>query len=84
MRKERGVIVKNFIEFLEKLERHKIYYTLDKTRDEYIRVDISVPGERWEVEFAAEHGEIIVERFKSFGDLEGKEAIEYLFDNFSV
>ncbi len=75
--------MKSFIGFLEKLERNKIYYTLDKTRDEYIRVDISVPGERWEVEFAAEHDDIVVERFKSVGDVEGKEALEYLFDNFS-
>lgn len=82
MRNERGVAMKNFSGFLEKLERNKIYYTLDKTRDEYIRVDISVPGERWEVEFAAEHDDIVVERFKSVGDVEGKEALEYLFDNF--
>ncbi|PIC74080.1 hypothetical protein CSV69_14310 [Sporosarcina sp. P26b] len=75
--------MKNFIEFLEKLERNKIYYTLDKTRDEYVRVDISVPGERWEVEFAAEDSDIVVERFKSVGDVEGEEAIKYLFDNFS-
>ena len=75
--------MKKFIDFLERLEEHKIYYTLDKTRDDYIRVDIAVPGERWEVEFAAEDGDIVVERFKSFGDVEGEEAIQYLFDNFS-
>lgn len=72
-----------FIGFLEKLEKYKIYYTLDKTREDYIRVDIAVPGERWEVEFAAEDGDIVVERFKSIGDVEGEEAIKYLFDNFS-
>ncbi len=75
--------MEKFISFLEKLESNKIYYTLDKTRDEYVRVDISVPGERWEVEFAAEDGDIVVERFKSVGDVEGEEAIKYLFDNFS-
>ena len=75
--------MEKFISFLERLESKKIYYTLDKTRDEYVRVDISVPGERWEVEFAAEDGDIVVERFKSVGDIEGEEAIKYLFDNFS-
>ncbi|PID16711.1 hypothetical protein CSV63_02150 [Sporosarcina sp. P34] len=75
--------MEKFISFLEKLESNKIYYTLDKTRDEYVRVDISVPGERWEVEFAAEDGDIVVERFKSVGDVEGEEAIKYLFDNFT-
>lgn len=74
--------MKKFIDFLEKLEKHKIYYTLDKTRDEYIRVDISVPGERWEVEFSA-GGDVVIERFKSMGDVEGEEALEYLFNNFS-
>ena len=75
--------MEKFISFLERLESKKIYYTLDKTRDEYVRVDISVPGERWEVEFAAEDDDIVVERFKSVGDIEGEEAIKYLFDNFS-
>lgn len=75
--------MKKFIDFLEKLEKNNIYYTLDKTRDDYVRVDITVPGERWEVEFSAEDDDIVVERFKSFGDVEGEEAIKYLFDNFS-
>lgn len=71
-----------FIDFLERLEKYKIYHTLDKTREDYIRVDIAVPGERWEVEFSGD-GDIVVERFKSIGDVEGEEAIKYLFDNFS-
>ena len=75
--------MKKFVDFLEKLEKYKIYYTLDKTREDYIRVNIAVPEERWEVEFAAEDGDIVVERFKSIGDVEGEEAIKYLFDNFS-
>ncbi|WP_438317011.1 hypothetical protein [Sporosarcina sp. FA9] len=75
--------MKKFIDFLEKLESNNIYYTLDKTRDEYIRVDISVPGEIWEVEFAAEDGDIVVERFKSVGNVEGEEALNYLFENFT-
>lgn len=74
--------MKAFIDFLEKLERHTIYYTLAKTRVGYVRVDVAVPGERWEVEFSAE-GDIVVERFKSFGDVENEEALKYLFDNFS-
>jgi len=74
--------VKKFIPFLEKLEANNIYYTLDKTRDDYVRVDVSVPGERWEVEFAAD-GDIVVERFQSVGDVEGEEAIKDLFESFS-
>lgn len=75
--------MKKIIDFLERLEKHNIYYTLDKTRDDYVRVDIAVPGERWEVEFSAEDDDIVVERFKSFGDVEGEESIKYLFDNSS-
>ena len=75
--------MKKFIDFLERLEKHNVYYTLDKTRDDYVRVDITVPGERWEVEFSAEDDDIVVERFKSFGDVEGEETIQYLFDNLS-
>lgn len=68
--------------FLEKLEENRIYYLLDKTRPDYIRVDISVPGERWEVEFATD-GDVLVERFKSVGDIEGEEALHELFEGFS-
>lgn len=73
--------MRGFISFLEKLEANKIYYTLDKTREDYVRVDVQVPGERWEVEFAAD-SDIVIERFQSVGDVEGEEAIKYLFDNF--
>lgn len=71
-----------FIGFLEKLEKYKIFYKLDKIREDYITVEIVVPGERWEVEFSAD-GDIVVERFASIGDVEGEEAIDYLFENFS-
>ncbi|MGN9165856.1 hypothetical protein ACTNDY_11365 [Tissierellaceae bacterium HCP3S3_D8] len=74
--------MKKFIDFLERLEKHKIYYTLHKTREDYIRVDIAVPGERWEVEFSAD-GDIVVERFKSFTNVESEQALKYLFENFS-
>lgn len=74
--------MRKFIRFLEKMETNKIYYTLDKTRDGYVRVDVSVPGERWEVEFAAD-GDIVVERFRSVGNVEGEEAIKDLFESFS-
>lgn len=71
-----------FMSFLEKLEKHKIFYKLDKIREDYIMVEIAVPGERWEVEFSTD-GDIVVERFGSIGDVEGEEAIDYLFENFS-
>lgn len=74
--------MKQFINFLEKLEKHKIYYKLDKIRKDYVMVEIAVPGERWEVEFSAD-GDIVVEIFGSIGDVAGEETLDYLFENFS-
>jgi len=69
------------IEFLNKLEEKKIYYRLDKTNEEYILVEVVVPGERWEIEFSL--NEIRIEKFKSDGHLfDGKE-IDVLFRDFS-
>lgn len=73
---------RKFIEFLERLERYKIYYKLDKIRDGYILVEIAVPGERWEVEFSL-NGDVVAERFKSFEDVGDEKMLEYLFEHFS-
>lgn len=51
--------------FLDRLEQANIAYGLKHVRDT-IMVVISVPGERWEVEFF-EDGEIEIERFVSTG-----------------
>ena len=45
--------LKNLIEFLNKLEERKIYYRLNKIRDS-ILVEVTVPGQKWEVEFMAD------------------------------
>jgi len=50
--------------FLQKLELYKIHYTIEHNRDDYIMVLVSIPGERWEVEFDAE-GNIEIEVFKN-------------------
>jgi hypothetical protein len=67
---------------LRALDNASIYYTLSATRPGAIRVDISVPGERWEVEFL-EDGEVWVEVFRSSGDIAGRELLEDLFERFS-
>ena len=41
------------IDFLDKLEDRRIYYRLNKIRDG-ILVEVSVPGQRWEIEFLAD------------------------------
>ena len=79
--------IKDLITFLEKLEQHKIHYTLNKTRINTIMVEIAVPGERWEVEFSTyetnhECG-IEIEKFKSDGMMYGEEELDALFRDFS-
>jgi transposase len=39
--------VTKLIDFLNRLEEASIYYKLDKCNDEYIMVEVSVPGERY-------------------------------------
>lgn len=70
-------------EFLEKLERNNIYYSLDSVRKDYTMVNIVVPGERWEVEFEKNGRDIVVERFVSDGGIRDESALDYLFENFS-
>ena len=69
------------IDFLNELEERKIFYNLSKYCDEYIMVEISVPGERWEVEFS--HDDIRVEIFKSDGYIFDERKTSELFEKFS-
>ena len=67
--------------FLDRLEEVKIPYTLAHVR-ETIMIKITVPGERWEVEFF-EDGEVEIERFISTGAIEDEEALDQLFADHS-
>ncbi len=73
--------MKKLLIFLERLDEANIYYRLNKVRDT-IMVEISVPGERWEVEYMLD-GTIEVERFISTGDINDEHSLEYLFERFS-
>ncbi|MEG0260362.1 MAG: hypothetical protein RR595_02740 [Lysinibacillus sp.] len=74
--------LKEFIDFLNKLEESKVFYKLNKVRNEAILVEIAVPGQRWEVEFM-EDGTVEIEKFISDGDFYNVEEIEILFKDFS-
>ena len=77
----------SFIELLEKLEDKKIYYRLSKTRDDTITVEVSVPGQRWEIEYNTygekSGGSIEIEKFVSDGTIHGDEELDTLFRDFS-
>jgi len=76
-----------FIALLEKLDEKKIYYRLSKTRDYTITIEVSVPGQRWEIEYNTygekSGGSIEIEKFISNGTIYGEEEIETLFRDFS-
>lgn len=67
---------------LRRLEKSKIHYTLNRYRDEAIMVSVSVPGQRWEIEFM-EDGTIEIEKFISNGMIYDESAFKELFDSFS-
>jgi hypothetical protein len=68
--------------FLKQLENRKIYYQLNKFRDDNIAVNIVVPGQRWEIEFSKD-GEIEIEKFISDGKIYNDDEVEVLFRNFT-
>ena len=70
------------LEILKKLKQKAISFRLDSVRDESIMVLITVPGQRWEVEFM-EDGSVEIEKFLSNGEIFNESELETLFDKFS-
>jgi len=68
---------------LDKLEAARIYYILDKTRNETVMILAQVPGRHYEIEVFAD-GRIEVEVYKSNGEIGGQELVEELLRDFSV
>ena len=69
------------IDFLNSLEEKHIFYKLAKCNDEYIMVEIVLPGQHWEVEFSDD--DIRIEKFISSGSLFDGSEIDVLFRDFS-
>ena len=68
--------------FIRRLEEAKIYHQVASNRDDAISVVVTVPGQRWEIDFLAD-GDIDVERFVSTGQIDDESALEELFEKFS-
>ena len=68
--------------FLKHLADAHIHYTLAAHREEAIMVLVTVPGERWEIEFLSD-GTVEVERFVSNGEITGSEAFQELFARYA-
>jgi hypothetical protein len=76
--------LQRLLEFLNKLGAHKIHYQPLHVRPDTLMVLVTVPGERWEIEFLAD-GDTQIEIFYSDkrGVLSGAEAeglLEQLFE----
>ena len=74
--------MQRLITFLNRLEEADIHYKLDKFNEEFIMVEVAVPGQRWEIEFSADD-EVRIEKFLSQGSIYDESEIDVLFDNFS-
>jgi hypothetical protein len=74
--------IDSLLEFLTRLRAARIYYALSDHTEDAVMVEISVPGERWEVEFHQD-GQIGVEVFASKGKIEDAKLLDDLFSRFS-
>jgi hypothetical protein len=77
MNNSTGNPLENLLAFLDRVESSKIWYRLERVRDA-LMVVVTVPGERWEIEFFAD-GSVEVERFISTGKIESDETFDELF-----
>jgi len=64
--------------FLDRLDEDDIHYTLSSVREGAIMVGVTVPQERWEIEFMAD-GDIEIEVFKGDGEVHDYSIVEELF-----
>jgi hypothetical protein len=62
-------VFRRLLDFLNQLDRVRIFYKLDHTRPDSVMVGISLPGWHWEVEFMAD-GSLDIERFRSVAGVE--------------
>ncbi len=70
------------IELLQKLDSHKISYSISRYLNDSISICVAVPGQRWEIDINSS-GEIQIEIFTSCGEIYDSNKIEVLFEQFS-
>lgn len=68
--------------FLKHLDEANIHHTLASHRDDAVMVFVTVPGERWEIEFFRD-GSVEAERFLSSGDICGEEVLHELLTKYA-
>jgi len=76
--KKRMAKLQKLTNFLDRLDGADIHYTLTSVREGAIVVGVTVPEQRWEIEFMAD-GDIEVEIFKRDGAIRDFSVIDELF-----
>lgn len=71
--------LKSLTDFLDRLDDAGIHYALSSIREGAVMVGVTVPGERWEVEFMTD-GTVEVEVFESNGEIYDKSRLSDLFN----
>lgn len=74
-------LMQKLLDFLNRLDRERIAYTMEHNWEDAVMVLVTVPGERWEVEFFAD-GTTEIEVFTSQGVADGAGQIEELFSRY--
>ncbi|MCP3980273.1 MAG: hypothetical protein GY716_13290 [bacterium] len=65
--------------FLDRLDASDMHYTLTSVSEGAVMVGVTVPDQRWEIEFMAD-GEIEVEVFESGGEIQDFSIVSRLFE----
>lgn len=74
--------IPQFLQLLARLESAKIHYRLERSRYDAILIEVSVPGQRWEIEIMSD-GSLEIERFRSDGNILDESVLEELFEKWS-
>lgn len=64
--------------FLERLDKAKIPYTMQHSREDAVMIVAFAPGEYWEIEFLKD-GDVEIERYRSDGEIHDETMLEELF-----
>src|SRR6266699_3269339 len=76
---------RQILDLLRRLEAARIFSSLRQSREEALMIEVTVPGERWEIEFVdyGDEVQVEVERFVSNGHIDDETALDELFATFS-
>ena len=70
--------LKALTDLLDRLDNAGIHYDLSSVREGAVMIGVTVPEERWEIEFMHD-GDVEVEIFRANGEIHDLSAVETLF-----